>query len=452
MPFSLFLRTIPIVHQFLDSLTQSLPASPPRPPLHGLIEPLRFPPPASFTITEYRTRILDSIAMAFNTLLSRLATTSSRSLRRRLSKPSSKRKLRSLSGGVHPYNMSKSSVDLSSEFTWSTEASHQPRVEDDLPPEHLCRSVILDFFDRTGVLDYMGSRTPHPSLHQQFFSVLSTWNLDFSPSAQDHYSELSLNLAITAYRATSLNLQLHIALFTYLSSLFHDGFVPLTAMREFHSRFYAGQSQLHPILNRWIEVTMAMQSYFPPHTANTLVSSLLATVNAAVFAREGGDHLVSTSRSPSYLDYKKSREGVPEAYSVMIWPKDLCPHTVSYIEAMPDAMLFITSLNAVFSYYKSAQSHSHSSSPSHPHHHHSQHPPTYTQTHNFLQHYARACGESVPSALRQLADQAINAMYAVSHTLEGTEREAWEHFVAGYTQFHLISSRYRLSEILPEWC
>ncbi len=95
-----------------------------------------------------------------------------------------------------------------------------------------------------------------------------------------------------------------------------------------------------------------------------------------------------------------------------------------------DAILFINSLNDVFSYYKAAKSH---------------------ESANFLHHYARACGESIPSALRQLIDQAINAMHSVRQVLEGTEREAWEHFVAGYTQFHLLSPRYRLHEIIPEY-
>ena len=35
---------------------------------------------------------------------------------------------------------------------------------------------------------------------------------------------------------------------------------------------------------------------------------------------------------------------------------------------------------------------------------------------------------------------------------DGPERRAWESFVANYTEFHIVSSRYCLNEVLPEFC
>lgn len=73
------------------------------------------------------------------------------------------------------------------------------------------------------------------------------------------------------------------------------------------------------------------------------------------------------------------------------------------------------------------------------------------EEHNYIHHYARAHGKTVQASLRDMLDESVGLMYRVRNMLSGKERYAWDEFVAGYTQFHLHTPRYRIHEILPEF-
>ena len=73
---------------------------------------------------------------------------------------------------------------------------------------------------------------------------------------------------------------------------------------------------------------------------------------------------------------------------------------------------------------------------------------TWTYVHN----YAKVHGLTIPEALEAVKKEAIAVVYRVRGVLgEGPERDAWESFASGYTQFHLHTARYKLKEILPEF-
>lgn len=74
------------------------------------------------------------------------------------------------------------------------------------------------------------------------------------------------------------------------------------------------------------------------------------------------------------------------------------------------------------------------------------------ETGTYLHSYAAVHTQTIPQALRGIVDQTVTVVNRIRAILgEGRARDAWEHFAAGYTQFHLHTDRYKLVEILPEY-
>lgn len=70
------------------------------------------------------------------------------------------------------------------------------------------------------------------------------------------------------------------------------------------------------------------------------------------------------------------------------------------------------------------------------------------ETENFVHERARVTGKSVPEALSDTVDEAIASTLAARKILGDTpEGEVCEAVMAGYTRFHLVEARYRLSEL-----
>ncbi len=70
----------------------------------------------------------------------------------------------------------------------------------------------------------------------------------------------------------------------------------------------------------------------------------------------------------------------------------------------------------------------------------------------YIHMYGKVHGITPQEALRSLADQTVRVVARIRNLLgEGIERECWEDFAAGYTQFHMHTDRYQLIEIMPEY-
>lgn len=295
------------------------------------------------------------------------------------------------------------------------------------------RHALLRFFHATGLHNHFGART-HPVVEDTVLKTIQLWGLQIPDGVWQKYAFCALDIATTAYRATTVDQQISVALFTFLATLFDDALMGLDAMREFVPRFYGGLPQTHPILTRFHQMTLELGTYCPHITANTLVSATMEYANAEVFVREGRDQVASRLQreSSEYIEYVRMKEGIPEVYAVLVWPRDMCPDVTQYVQAIPDALRFINYINDLFSYYKEAMD---------------------GDTTNYLSRYSRVHGLSMSHALRDLVDNIMSALGRIRALLpEGTqEREAWEHFAAGYVQFHTQSKRYRLDNVIPEY-
>ena len=71
---------------------------------------------------------------------------------------------------------------------------------------------------------------------------------------------------------------------------------------------------------------------------------------------------------------------------------------------------------------------------------------------NFISRYARLHGKAVHEALEDvverltLRDQTVRAILG-----DGKARDAWDSFTAGFIKFHIITPRYKLRDVIPEF-
>lgn len=199
----------------------------------------------------------------------------------------------------------------------------------------MARDIILQYFHKTGVHHRFGSRKAHPDVEKKTREAIESWNLGLADKVREKYTMTGLDIAATAYRHVKpLEVQVCIALNTFCTALFDDGFMGKEAMTAFAPRFHMGVPQMHPVLDLFVQNLRDMNDMFTAYGANALISSCMEFANAEMFLREAKD-LRLTPESFQYIEFIRLKEGFGEAYAVFIWPRSMCLDTKAYIQAIP---------------------------------------------------------------------------------------------------------------------
>ncbi|KAK7689817.1 hypothetical protein QCA50_006456 [Cerrena zonata] len=296
----------------------------------------------------------------------------------------------------------------------------------------IARQTILYYLRTSRAADRFPPRSPPPIVEAKVRDTIQSWKLDIPEHLYEKYIVAGLDIGYAAYQHTSYDLQIAISLFTFCATVVDDAtLVDPQALREFIPRFCTGQPQLQPVLTHFVETTTAMRTFFPSYAANTFYSALVSYVNEEIYCRNEATELVIGPDGGQYVEYSRFKGGIPEPYALSIWPQDICPNVKEYIQAVPDAIVFINGLNDLFSFYKETLE---------------------DDQHNYIHQYARVYGKTLEESVDDLAHKLVSSIERVRNILgEGKALEAWENFVSGYTHFHLYCPRYKLSKIVPEY-
>ncbi|KAL4254422.1 trichodiene synthase family protein [Abortiporus biennis] len=229
--------------------------------------------------------------------------------------------------------------------------------DENLGLRETARNAIIDFITRTGIQDRLHPRTAHREVKRIVRDYFNNHKLDGPNNVKvDKYIQLGLDyIGNSFYYFPSYQAQAQIAIGTALTFLFDDGFMGEEAMHEMVPRFFARRSQLHPMLDWYIEsMTSGMQPYFSTYSANAIGSSFLEYCNSEMLLRRHKD-ISLIPDSSRYIEYIRMKEGMAEAYAAFIWPECVCPDLKEYLQALNDAMTFICFVNDILSYYKEAK-------------------------------------------------------------------------------------------------
>ncbi|KAI0073462.1 terpenoid synthase [Panus rudis PR-1116 ss-1] len=295
----------------------------------------------------------------------------------------------------------------------------------------VAQNTILEFLHRTAMFDVIRPFEIPLEIISAVRNAVNSWGIDIDLPQRilDNYIDCAIDLGHAIYSHTSYDVQISVSLYTLCSLLFDDGVVGRDAAREFVPRLALGKPQLHPILEQYVQCTLALRNYLPLYGANALIT---ATLDFANFELLRSDETHSLDLKPGALDfieYARQKDGFAEGFVAAIWPKSDFPDVKSYIQAFADVTEFMSKINDLFSFYKEAKT---------------------EEQRNYVNQYAMVHGKSPNEAVVEIMERVILLVERIRGTLgEGKEREAFESFAVGCVRFHIYNTRYRLREVLP---
>ncbi|KAI8956731.1 terpenoid synthase [Daldinia sp. FL1419] len=238
------------------------------------------------------------------------------------------------------------------------------------------------------------------------------------------------NYAIACFPGHPLDVQVYIGIYTWLAIRVDDeaGQSP-EEFEAFHERFTAGIPQPTILLEGWAQIIRGAFTYWEPIVANFIVCSSLDFHNASVLeARSGFRDLVRTDGGQSFAWYMRSKTGLSDAYAYFTFPKAIYPDISCFLEAVPDLSKYISLANDVLSFYKEDQA---------------------GEKDNYIHSRAYYEGKHPQTVLGEVIEEAEKAVWRMRVAIKGREpyEQALNSHVLGYIWFHVISSRYKLSEI-----
>ncbi|KZT73357.1 terpenoid synthase [Daedalea quercina L-15889] len=289
----------------------------------------------------------------------------------------------------------------------------------------LAQQAVRSFLDSVDI--HLPKYARDRELERRVNEVVSQWGCERSMGP---YVVPATILTITAYaHITDMETKVLITVFTTFIAImddpaFFDGLTPA----DFHRNMCAGVVQRDPgLLGEFTKVLERMWDHYPGFTANTIFTSALRFINASVMENEWQGETFCLAARP-FVEYKRSMTATTEAYACFIWPKSQFPDYRTYVQAIPDTMLYVSKVNDVLSFYKEELA---------------------GEKDNYIHERAMATGRSTSMVLREVIDETVAAVRRVRYVLGDTDaRAAWENFAAGYIRVHTDNPRYRLKDIL----
>ena len=126
------------------------------------------------------------------------------------------------------------------------------------------------------------------------------------------------------YEYASVTVQVHIAVWTALAVAIDNWEVGADALKEFAPRMLAKTPQLHPLLDRYLEVLLETKYHFPPYAFSAIVTNAVQFINSMLLDKHEQEATCQHKALP-YARYKRARSGVGEVYGFFLWDKENFP-------------------------------------------------------------------------------------------------------------------------------
>ena len=145
----------------------------------------------------------------------------------------------------------------------------------------------------------------------------------------------SLDIATTAYAHTHRDVQVHVTVFTTLTISIDDLDVQSACLEEFAPRMLRGERQAHPVLDHLVQNLLDASKYFAPYVVAEITASTVQFVSATALDAQMETTPMHEGGSLPYIQYKRERNGLAEAYSCFIWEKRCFPDPSEFIQTIP---------------------------------------------------------------------------------------------------------------------
>ena len=184
-------------------------------------------------------------------------------------------------------------------------------------------TVDVAQFDPTGVVS------------KRLRDEANLWDLGgVSLAKYEPYVVCGIHLGSGPYGHTSVDAQVQIAKYTLICLFIDELQIPTAALEEFMERLYSGSSQLHPVLDILVENLHHMKEFWSPFLVTQIVKSTVDFINSIVLD-ERTEAMTLRPSALLYVNFKRSYNGIGEAYAAFVWDKVNFPNMLGYIQALP---------------------------------------------------------------------------------------------------------------------
>lgn len=194
---------------------------------------------------------------------------------------------------------------------------------------------------------------------------------------------------------------------------------------NFHLNLVLHRPQSDPVIE-WFNTEQLPKLWeeFEPVVAGLIADSFHAFINGTLI-ETATKTMKFNPTAPFFSDYVRLKSGIPEVYSFFVFQ---LAGLQTYIQAIPDVIVFINFGNDILSFYKEQLA---------------------GEDNNFVHMRAKSSGRSLADTLEELVEESLVVKERVEKTLEPFPEHltSWRQFVKGYIDFHSVSSRYRLRQL-----
>lgn len=180
---------------------------------------------------------------------------------------------------------------------------------------------------------------PNPKLRQETRDEILSWNLtDLSPAFIEGLTDTAVSIAEFSYSHTSYEHQRYVSFITaYLVVADDLGQYNIEAIGQFARRFTCGQPQLHPVLDRLVELLRTTHDLYPRVSADAIIVNALDALAWMFVEMETKDDAVLPAAS-KYPYYIRCKAGVATGYTHFCFMKEWADNAETglfYLQTIP---------------------------------------------------------------------------------------------------------------------
>lgn len=287
------------------------------------------------------------------------------------------------------------------------------------------KSIILDFLFNMGYT--RPEFAPATRLEDDLTTIIYSWKIKGLDPRVSAMIPPSAAMGEMSYHNHRYEVKLLISLFTFFMIYIDDRSsrgdpAPYAA---FQQNYILSRPQLDPVLDHFAECLGEMWTFYDAFTANAIVTSSLEFVSGCLLENLTTDMPINplADRYPYFL---RSKTGVAQAYTFMMFPKAQHHTPTAFIQAAPAISYWIDITNDILSFHKEELA---------------------GETGNYVHLRAAVVHRKPIEVVGNLVEEALRATESIESTLDGAALDAWRTFKEGYVTFHISQERYRLSEI-----
>ena len=188
---------------------------------------------------------------------------------------------------------------------------------------------------RLGISVKQYDYNPDPEVERRLRGEVSTWGVAVVSSPRYEASIITgIHVGTMYHGHCPLDIQVLTAVYTFIIAMIDDLAPGIEALEEFSVRLCMGKPQLHPVLDRMVDILGRMPDYYLPYATQAIVTSTIQYINITAYEKRT-EHTLQSADSDVFADYKRHRSGIGEGYGLFPFDKQTFPKLEDFVQVIP---------------------------------------------------------------------------------------------------------------------